>query len=99
MDRYKASAAVEAVKAYGVVARAAGLSPAQLSLAWCFTRPHVASTIIGATDLGQLRENLGTWGLVHGPEAPLRGRLGVGGDLADAVAQVYRRYRDPVFRS
>jgi aryl-alcohol dehydrogenase-like predicted oxidoreductase len=30
----------------------------QLALAWCYSRPHVASTIVGATSTEQLRENL-----------------------------------------
>jgi hypothetical protein len=29
-----------------------------LALAWCYSRPFVASTIIGATSLGQLKENI-----------------------------------------
>jgi aryl-alcohol dehydrogenase-like predicted oxidoreductase len=34
-----------------------GISMAQLALAWCLTRPEVASLIIGVTRAAQLDEN------------------------------------------
>ena len=34
------------------------MSPAQMALAWCYSRWFVASTIIGATTLEQLKENI-----------------------------------------
>jgi aryl-alcohol dehydrogenase-like predicted oxidoreductase len=43
---------------YTALARAHGLTPTQLALAWCYSRWFVASTIIGATDLTQLEENI-----------------------------------------
>ena len=33
-----------------------------MALAFCYTRWHVASTIIGVTSLQQLDENLDAWG-------------------------------------
>ena len=36
----------------------AGLSPAALAIAFCESRPFMASTIVGATSLAQLNENL-----------------------------------------
>jgi aryl-alcohol dehydrogenase-like predicted oxidoreductase len=56
--RYMRPAVTDAVKRYAALARAKGLSPAQLALAWCHTRWFVASTIIGATSLAQLKENI-----------------------------------------
>ena len=47
-----------AVKAYSKVAAANGLTPAQLALSWCYHREHVASTIIGATSIPQLKEDI-----------------------------------------
>ena len=35
-----------------------GVSMATLALAWCRVQPGVASTIIGATSLKQLKENI-----------------------------------------
>lgn len=40
------------------IAEKAGVSPATLALAWCRVQPGVASTIIGATTVTQLKENL-----------------------------------------
>lgn len=34
------------------------MTPAQLALAWVYSRDFVASTIIGATTMAQLRENI-----------------------------------------
>ena len=56
--RYLRPAVFEAVKAYAALARAHGLTPAAMALAWCYSRWCVASTIIGATSLGQLKENI-----------------------------------------
>ena len=39
-------------------ARANGLTPTQLALGWCYSRWFVASTIIGATNLDQLKQNI-----------------------------------------
>jgi aryl-alcohol dehydrogenase-like predicted oxidoreductase len=56
--RYLRPAVLEATREYAALARANGLSPAQMALAWCYSRWFVASTIIGATSLGQLKENI-----------------------------------------
>ena len=56
--RYMRPAVFAAVKRYAELARANGLTPAQLALAWCYSRWFVASTIIGATNLAQLKENI-----------------------------------------
>ena len=56
--RYLRPEVAEASRRYASVARANGLTPAQMALAWCYSRRFVASTIIGATSLAQLRENI-----------------------------------------
>jgi aryl-alcohol dehydrogenase-like predicted oxidoreductase len=56
--RYLRPAVIEATKEYAALARANGLTPAQMALAWCYSRWFVASTIIGATTLEQLKENI-----------------------------------------
>jgi len=43
------------------VARKHALSPAELALAWCNSRDYVTSTIIGATSVEQLHENIGAF--------------------------------------
>jgi aryl-alcohol dehydrogenase-like predicted oxidoreductase len=56
--RYLRPTVLAAVKEYAQLARENGMTPAQMALAWCYTRPFVASTIIGATTLAQLKENI-----------------------------------------
>lgn len=53
--RYNKSLAREAVAQYAKVAEKHGLTPTQLALAWCKSRWNVASTIIGATSMEQLK--------------------------------------------
>ncbi|MFZ6730652.1 aldo/keto reductase [Undibacterium sp. Ji42W] len=56
--RYMRASVFDASKRYAVLAREHGFTPAQLALAWCYSRSFVASTIIGATNLTQLKENI-----------------------------------------
>jgi aryl-alcohol dehydrogenase-like predicted oxidoreductase len=57
-----------AVDAYSALARDHGLDPAQMALAFCASRPFMASVIMGATTLEQLRTNLGAADLELSPE-------------------------------
>jgi aryl-alcohol dehydrogenase-like predicted oxidoreductase len=56
--RYNKLGVVPAVRAYDTLARESGLTLTQLALAFCKSRFYVASTIIGATTLAQLKENI-----------------------------------------
>ncbi len=56
--RYLRPAVLAATARYAELARANGMTPAQMALAWCYTRWFVAATIIGATTLAQLKENI-----------------------------------------
>ena len=56
--RYLRPAVLEAVRQYAQLARENGMTPTQMALAWCYSRWFVASTIIGATTLAQLKENI-----------------------------------------
>jgi len=56
--RYTGEAAQQATRAYVELARRHGLDPAQMALAYVNTRPFLTSTIIGATTLEQLREDI-----------------------------------------
>lgn len=51
---------LEAADDYVALARAHGLDPVQMALAFCLGRPFMASTIIGATSLQQLDIALGS---------------------------------------
>jgi aryl-alcohol dehydrogenase-like predicted oxidoreductase len=57
-QRYLKPNVQEAVAAYVEIAKRHQLSPAQLAIAFVRTRWFVASTIIGATTLEQLKENI-----------------------------------------
>ena len=56
--RYLRPAVVEATRRYAALARANGMTPTELALAWCYSRWFIASTIIGATNMAQLKENI-----------------------------------------
>ncbi|MYN01800.1 aldo/keto reductase [Pseudoduganella sp. DS3] len=56
--RYLRQGVLDAVAQYAKLARDNGLTPTQLALGWCYSRWFVASTIVGATSLAQLGENI-----------------------------------------
>ncbi|HTT13542.1 MAG TPA: aldo/keto reductase [Burkholderiaceae bacterium] len=56
--RYVRPATYEGARRYRDLARTSGLSPVTLALACCYSRWFVASTILGATSVEQLRENI-----------------------------------------
>ncbi|THF65469.1 aldo/keto reductase [Pseudothauera nasutitermitis] len=60
-QRYAKPGVRPAVEAYAALARRHGLTPTQLALSFVYHRWFVASTIIGATTLAQLEENLAAW--------------------------------------
>jgi aryl-alcohol dehydrogenase (NADP+) len=85
MKRYQQSIAREAVSEYVQIASNHGLTPTQLALAWCSSRWFVTSTIIGATTLDQLKENINSFDVTLSEE------------ILHDIAGVYRKYRDPSF--
>src|SRR4030095_3302971 len=58
--RYMAPRAQEATAAYVGLAKKHGLDPAQMALAWVTGRDFTTSTIIGATNLDQLKSDIGS---------------------------------------
>lgn len=57
-SRYTNAQAVEATRRYCDLAASYNLDPAQMALAFVISRPFVTSTIIGATTLNQLSQNI-----------------------------------------
>nr|WP_299073214.1 aldo/keto reductase [uncultured Allomuricauda sp.] len=57
-DRYTGETATAATAKYQKLAMENGLSLAQMALAFVNTRPFLTSTIIGATNMEQLKENI-----------------------------------------
>jgi aryl-alcohol dehydrogenase-like predicted oxidoreductase len=58
--RYSNPQAIAATEEYVALARAHGLSPTQLALAFINSRSFLTSNIIGATTMAQLEENIGS---------------------------------------
>jgi len=67
-QRYKKPGVFPAVAAYAKLARAHGLTPTQLALSFVYHRWFVSSTIIGATSMVQLQENINAWDVKLSPE-------------------------------
>jgi len=67
-QRWGRKESVEAAKRYNALARANGLTPTQLALAFCYTKWQVASTIIGVTSVAQLDEDIEAYGTTLAPE-------------------------------
>ncbi len=82
-QRYEKTNAEAATRAYVALAREHGLSPAQMAIAFTLRRPEVASTIIGATNMAQLDENI----------AAANVRLSSG--LLEAIDAIGARYPSP----
>ena len=59
-SRYNSAQCIEATRLYQEIAKKNGLTLTQLSLAFIEEQPFVTSTIIGATSLEQLKENIDT---------------------------------------
>jgi aryl-alcohol dehydrogenase-like predicted oxidoreductase len=67
-QRWGRPEALAAARRYNALARANGLTPTRMALAWCYTKWQVASTIIGVTSVAQLDEDLDAWGTTLSPE-------------------------------
>ena len=61
-QRWGRPEALAAARRYNTLARDNGMTPAQMALAFCYTKWQVASTIIGVTSLVQLDEDLDAYG-------------------------------------
>lgn len=67
-QRWGRPEALTAARRYNALARANGMTPTKMALAWCYTKWQVASTIIGVTSVAQLDEDLDAWGTKLSPE-------------------------------
>lgn len=72
-----------AVKAYTEIAKLHNMSPASLALAWCDQINGVTSTIIGATNMQQLKENINAF------------RQPLSTEIIDEINQLLRKYPSP----
>lgn len=82
-QRYQKPAVDEAVRAYVALARAHGLTPTELAMAFVCSRWFVSSTIVGATSVEQLQE------LIRAADNPMTN------ELSEAIAGVHQRFTNP----
>ena len=83
MHRYISSPAMEAVRRYQELADSLSIPLTPLALAWVYSRPFVTSTIIGATNLRQLEDNV------------MALNMPITDDIAAALNAVYRDHLEP----
>jgi len=81
--RYEGESVDEATRQYCSLAEEHGLTPAQMALAFVNSRSFLLSTIIGATTLNQLQENIESAEVILSPEV-LRG-----------IETIHKRIPDP----
>jgi aryl-alcohol dehydrogenase-like predicted oxidoreductase len=67
-QRWGRPEALASARRYNALAREHGLTPAQMALAFCYTKWQVTSTIISVTSIAQLDEDFDTWGTTLSPE-------------------------------
>ena len=84
MDRYFDSLNEEAANKYCDFAKEVGIAPADLALSWCYHREHVASTIIGATAIDQLKQNINAYDIYKLTD-----------ETYEQITKIYKRYTDP----
>jgi aryl-alcohol dehydrogenase-like predicted oxidoreductase len=82
-DRYNPEHAQVAIEKYASLAKENNMSLVELSLAFVNSRPFLASNIIGATNLEQLKEDIGSINIT------------LGADVMSAIADIYRENPDP----
>jgi aryl-alcohol dehydrogenase-like predicted oxidoreductase len=66
--RWRGPRVIEAARDYASLARAHGLTPAAMALAWCRSRWFVTSTIIGTSSVEQMEQNLDAFSIELAPE-------------------------------
>ncbi|MCX7192253.1 MAG: NADP(H)-dependent aldo-keto reductase [Proteobacteria bacterium] len=82
-QRYNKPNVPAASAAYVRIAQDAGISPAQMALAYARTRRFTASVILGATTLAQLTENLGSIDVT------------LSADVIGQIEAIHQRYPNP----
>jgi aryl-alcohol dehydrogenase-like predicted oxidoreductase len=82
-QRWARPESLAAAREYNALARANGLTPTQMALAFCYTSWRVASTIIGVTTKAQLDEDIDAFGTQLSP------------DLLAKIDAIRWRLRDP----
>jgi aryl-alcohol dehydrogenase-like predicted oxidoreductase len=82
-NRYSSPEAQWAIEAYVSLAQAHGLEPAQMALAFVTQRPFVTSTILGATNMKQLEQNLDSV------------RLNLSNEILNGIEEIHQKQPNP----
>jgi len=82
-DRYSNIEGELATEEYIKLAKESGLNPAQMALAFVYSRPFVTSAIVGATTLEQLKHNLDSI------------NLNLSEDVIQAIESIHRMHPNP----
>ncbi|KMZ69794.1 Oxidoreductase Tas aldo/keto reductase family protein [Zostera marina] len=86
MERYSKSLSREATKLYVELGKKYGLSPVELSLGFTRDKPFVTSSIIGATSIDQVKENIDA--IIDTPR-PLPA------EVFEGIEDIFKKYKDP----
>ncbi|XP_043690558.1 protein tas [Telopea speciosissima] len=86
MERYNKSISKEATKLYTELAKKHGLTPVQLALGFTRDRSFVTSSIIGATSVEQLKEDIDAFVATECPFPP---------EIMMEIENIFKRYKDP----
>jgi aryl-alcohol dehydrogenase-like predicted oxidoreductase len=83
--RYVREVTYQAAGEYAALARKHGLTPTQMAIAWIMSQWYVASTIVGATSVAQLAEQLTAQSLTLSAE------------VLAGIEDIHSRIRNPAF--
>lgn len=75
-----------ATEKYIELAKKHGLSPVQLALGFVRDRPFMTSTIIGSTNMDQLKEDIDAFSTAPRPLPP---------EVVDEIERIFKIYKDP----
>ncbi len=81
--RYTKTAATRATAAYVALADEVGINPAQMALAYVHSRPFLTSTLIGATNLIQLKSDIESI------------NVKLSGDVIERIEETHRQFSNP----
>ncbi|KAF5195640.1 Voltage-gated potassium channel subunit beta-1 [Thalictrum thalictroides] len=86
MERYNRSIAKEATEKYIELAKKHSLTPVQLALGFARDRPFMTSSIIGATSVDQLKEDIDAFLTTERP---------LPAEVISGIEDIFKRYKDP----
>lgn len=83
IDRYNPEHAQSAIQKYADLAKANGMEPAELALAWVTQRAFVTSNIIGTRSMEQIKTDVAT------------ANITLSQDILQEIANIYKEHPDP----